>query len=734
MKEFDISKIRILPEKEYATEEQLLTGNFIKGLDPRSTIETNVELERKEYVQFPDGTTQKVVGEDHDKGGVPMSVPDGTKVISNALEPSKAQVKRLEELFDLKIGQKDTFATVIDKYTKKIGLQQLNEEQELVFKTLKTESAADRDTETARVNMGYLAKKIKSIEDRKQNLEEKRAEFFSLVFDMQEALKKPKQKEEEGIPEYKYGGVTQKNFEMIAKKYGLTPEQMQSVLNKTPQKMEEGGIVISKDKLSPTGESLTDKQKEALLSYYERVIPEYAVALRTGRIKWDTEVFNPGLVKALEEEGTPQKKPVGYQSTDKSSPLKAGTYGNLSPEEVNGFLLKDYYEKTTGKTFANITPQEIGQLQQEYNKAFSSVTGGTNYYSGAKGPTEVADSMFGNRTASYVRKMGTVKGNKEGYINVDTLFSKGLTQEQIDDQLKDYGLSYKDIEPYRNVAYKYIKISPDVVTETSSPTLTPPPLNVANTTSTNTAITDRVKVPPPQRGPQMFYTPDQSILPPSPMEAHLKANVRLERIDPVKIGIENNIQEINNERNFVASQLDSLPETQRAAVLANLLANSNKAVNQAATSANTINAQNQAAANQFNIGQSGQEELYEANNALNFEQRQMMARANTEEALRGYFDYNQRVAVTDFKNQQRLNLMNSLFPDYNLDFMGSSVNFEPNSEWTIDEQKANREQFLAGANANPNSSAKLSDKKRQEVAAQETAKLQAFLAFYNQQV
>ena len=200
------------------------------------------------------------------------------------------------------------------------------------------------------------------------------------------------------------------------------------------------------------------------------------------------------------------------------------------------------------------------------------------------------------------------------------------------------------------------------------------------------------------RGPRMFYTPDQSVLPPSPMEAHLKGDIRLERIDPVKIGIENNIQETSKQRNFIASQLQGLPEAQRASVLANLLASGNEAVNQAATNAKMVNAQNQSQAELFNIGQSGQEQVYGLNNALNFEQRQLKARANTEEELRNYYDFNRKVNLNNFQNNQKMNLLGSLYPDYSLDFFGSSINFDPQSPWAVqnNQQKIDMFNYLQG--------------------------------------
>ena len=185
---------------------------------------------------------------------------------------------------------------------------------------------------------------------------------------------------------------------------------------------------------------------------------------------------------------------------------------------------------------------------------------------------------------------------------------------------------------------------------------------------------------------------------PTGLEAQLKGNIRLERIDPVRIGIEQNLQEIANQRAFATQQIEGLPEAQKAGVLANLMASANKAANQATTAANVTNAQNIAQAELFNIQQSGNEQLYGLNNALSFEQRQLTAKAKTEEELRNFYDYNRKVNNTNFLNQQKLNLMGTLFPDYSLNFMGNAVDYAPTSEWQIDPNRA-KLALLAAANS-----------------------------------
>jgi hypothetical protein len=695
-KTFNIKDIEVEDDKA-VSEEELLTGDVLKGLSSRSTIEPNTEVEKDEYIQFPDGTTQKAVGKSHERGGIKVNIPDGTDVLSDHLKLTSPQARRLEKEFGINVSTKNTYAEAVEKYTAKVGLKKLNLEQEDVFKSLKSEMQRENiDSRTAKINLEYLSKKINDIENRKKPLEKERQGFFDIVFEMQESTK-PKNDNEDGM---KNGGTHNPQLKMVCDKFGISIEEGKKLLHMAKGgTAEEGedptsGIFIEKEKGLPTGADLTDAQKETLLKYYEKHNPKTAEGLKTGKFKWNNIVLNKGLVEDLDEKGY-EGIITGKQGRDRSSNLlkSSPTYGGMTQRRVDNFVLKDYYENNAelnpeGKKFEDITEAEIGRLQDIYNADLKSSGFAPEYFSGVN-DKEVSDKKFGNRTSSYLRGMVEVPGLKSGRIDVDRMLK--IPREEAEKELEDYGVKYEDLAKYKTAAYKYIDIVPKDAEADVTPEEKP---GDTNTIVDGTEIIDKVKVGQQfPRGPRMFYTPDQSVLPPSPMEAHLKGDIRLERIDPVKIGIENNIQETAKQRNFIASQLQGLPEAQRASVLANLLASGNEAVNQAATNANMVNAQNQSQAELFNIGQSGQEQVYGLNNALNFEQRQLTARAKTEEELRNYYDFNRKVNLNNFQNNQKMNLLGSLYPDYSLDFFGSSINFDPQSPWAVQDRSQMQDMF-----------------------------------------
>ena len=220
MQEFDINKIKMVDRKKENPEvpiEKLLTGEYIQGLKENSGIVPNAELEGDEYLQFPEGDIQKVVGNSHEKGGADMAIPDGTKIISKTLTLKADQAKRLKKIFDIDVTTKTSYAQAVDKYSAKIGLKKLNEEQEDLFNKMKSMLDKKIPEETLRVNKEYLSKKIFDIEQKKKEKETMRAEFFDRVFDMQETAK-PKG---DSNPNYKNGGVSMEGFKKVAAKYGL---------------------------------------------------------------------------------------------------------------------------------------------------------------------------------------------------------------------------------------------------------------------------------------------------------------------------------------------------------------------------------------------------------------------------------------------------------------------------------------------------------------------------------
>lgn len=682
---YSIKDIELVDDTK-VKEEELLTGDVIKGLSPSSPIEPNVELEGNEYLQFADGETVKAVGKSHEKGGIKMSIPDGTKVVSQYLTFTGKQANTISKSYDLKVSAKDTYADALDKYSAKIGLKKLNSEQEELFAELKKEmSKEDIDKKTNMVNLEYLSKKIYDIENRKKPLEDLRKTFFNVVFDMQEEEKEknPKKDSDDNEEEsFKKGGVSRKHFEAVCKQYGITPEQGDQILKN-------GGLVLPT--MAPGGTTTGDE-------------PKFTYSYGTNTYK----PYQPVKQSAQGE--------AGYGAVTETRDALQQLYNNfpdLVQSKIGTYIEVDGTGKVTFKGGINLGKQQgvILDLQKAMNsrmdesakvilndpnspeeeKAKAKAWLEKEAFTGA----EQKDFTTAQKVRAYDSKLGQFTAGRQA-IGVDLVTEEDLKA------LRAKGITtIKQVTPellgtLSQESQARIKAFQPKLTENSDFFINPitpakpveEPVAKKEVDKDGKPITDKVKVPPAPRPARLFYTPDQRTLAPSGMEAVLQGNVRLERIDPVRIGIEQNLQEIASQRNFVTQQIGNLPEAQKAAVLANLMASSNKAANQAATAANVTNAQNLSQAELFNIQQSGNEQLYNLNNALSFEQRQLTAKAKTEEELRRFYDYNRKVNTTNFANNQKLNLLGNMFPDYQLDFMGAATEFAPQSEWDIDPNRA----------------------------------------------
>lgn len=689
MEGYDISKIKPVQKQDQPEVpiEKLMTGEYIQGLKHGAGLTPTAELEGDEYVQFPDGVTQKVIGNSHEKGGAEMAIPDGTKIISKTLTFKADQAKRINKMFDLNVSSKTTYAEAIDKYANKIGLTKLNRDQEELFNKMKNMLDKDIPEETLRVNKEYLSKKIFEIEQKKKEKEAMKSAFFDRVFDMQETAK-PKN---DSNPNYRYGGVSMEGFKKIAAKYGLSEEEAMSLVDtgKVPRYQDGGRYSLSKRENVFSDPSVfqrvhqpantknygVEKSNEEIILNLYRNFPDIVAqddvfgqyvdidALKTGEVKWKKKMdFNKELTQIHNFQQRANQRMKAIAQDVKKNPEKFS-------EEAIKFAQE--YEKA--ETFTEALP------------------------SGASMEDKVRylDSMLGNFTSGrFAAGINTVTPDE-----LNLLGKKGIyTLNQIDDAtLKELSPTTQErIAEIRSFKGKDSDYALDVYDLSGKPAPQKQPAEPGN--EPGPIVDYAASYQRRDRGPKFFYTPDQSGLPPSPLEAQLKVENRFGRIDPIKIGIDQNIQEIANSRQFVQSQLEGMPDSQRAAALAGLLATSNQAINSAATQTNVINAQNQSQAEIFNIGQADRENIAAGSNALNYESRALRGRALAEEELRNWYDRNKTVALNNFKTQQQLNLMNQLFPDYELDFFGTSVDYAPSYDWQLttsaQPSEASREAYL----------------------------------------
>lgn len=735
MKGFDINKIEMGTDNNVPVE-KLLSGEVIKGLSDKSQIEPTAELEGDEHLQFPDGTTQKVVGPPHEKGGVKMDIPDGTKILSKSIYLEKKDIKNLNKKYDLKLTTEDTYASALDKYIKKIGLSKLYKEQEDLFSILKKAKQNTSSEGTSRVNEEYLSKKIKDVEQRKQPLENEKSMFFDVLFNKQEFYKKP----EDQAETFKYGGVTKATFEKMCAKYNMTPEEGMAVVGM--QRFDNGGEFQSK-----TGKDLYNELQTNTSLKPEEFKKKISEANSNGTLAGGDYyvLFNllkdkfPDQVAPTAEAGTftASFNPNQFSELSRGfQKVKGESYGNFekSKKDIIIELYRNFPDIVSEQLKGYVDTEKLKKGEVEFKKDLSFNTKNELVLGLQK---KMNDRMVASADAIINAPQGTFDANtieaakkykeNQTFIDQKTL-SKDATPEQkirtYDAAMGDFtsgrftaglnlvqpeelkSLQDKGIHTLKQISDEDLKtLSPETqakVTKAKGLLVGDADFSLNQyTPEAATPEAEKTPIKAPEEGPiedlvaknyvknpkypRMFFHAAQTVLPPTPLQATYMGNMQTQYIDPTRIGIENNLQAINTQQQFIAKQLDSLPPSQRAAAMSNLLASSQTSTNDAITKANMYNAEAENKAELFNIGQFDRNQQNKFTLENNYTNKMEQAQANLEDNLRRYFTFNQNVAIHNKQSDDKLNLLSSLF-DFQPNFYANQIEFAPNSDYSLQQK------------------------------------------------
>lgn len=184
---------------------EAMTGEY--AVEEPNGAPITVEVEDGEYVKDnKTGEIKKVVGDSHEDGGVGMNLEDA-KIISNFTKVGADNAKQLSKEYDVKISSKDTFATVLDKITKKSGLEKLVEEEVKLTEQLeKVITNSELDENSQELNTQFLTGKMQEIKDKQIPLREYRSKAFEDVFSRQEKI--PKKNGDLQVQYMQEGGYT----------------------------------------------------------------------------------------------------------------------------------------------------------------------------------------------------------------------------------------------------------------------------------------------------------------------------------------------------------------------------------------------------------------------------------------------------------------------------------------------------------------------------------------------
>lgn len=229
-----------------------LTGEYLYPLPKSMEDQANVEVEKGEYVTQPGEAPMEAMGQKHADGGTPVSLEQGTKVITDdtTIEPDFA--KYIRDTYGIKATPKDTYATLMDRYKVKIGLKSAYDDQKKALEKLRKNDKID-DENTRRLNASVLSKAINDSNDTVNGLEGRFTDFANVIYKEQEDRKMKKDED----TYFAKGGEIDNIISKSMKEYGLTEEDIaeakKELLKKVAgirQKMEIGGTSLFGRKLT----------------------------------------------------------------------------------------------------------------------------------------------------------------------------------------------------------------------------------------------------------------------------------------------------------------------------------------------------------------------------------------------------------------------------------------------------------------------------------------------------
>lgn len=657
-----------------------MTGEYIYPLPKSMEDNANVEIEKGEYAILPDVTgPMEAKGEKHEKGGTPVNLPEA-HIVSDYRKITDDFATYVRDNYGIKATSKDSYATLLDRYKKKIGLSEKYEDQKKVYERLKKNEKV-KDDNTSELNKSILSKYISENQEEIDVLEENFRSFADLVYRKQEESKRNEKMDDffrEGGP------VDIKSVRKQAKAFGISEDKAKDWIYdeyvRQRRKMSVGG---------PTEERTEElrKLKDILLKQFGRQLNMSVVDV-AGREK----ILNPDS-DVNWSQGLQHRSDFGYGRLNEKARenlLDVNRWGNRFMKDgeldVEGF--QTGYNKQLNDLWSLA---EVGAISNaDEAKRFRAGYGFWGEDSEAYDqPNDSAyesrsvDNKFGQTTATrsyYALDVVTPEQkkllNEKGIRNyVDLFGDKAEDAKKILGSDYDRFMAIKDSGIANDMDFILGDYTPDnsgteKVTETPKDGKVPEPEQKTDVTQndetpgTTNRYNDKVKS---VRGsgsnsfgaifPEVFRPIDSGIIVEG-MERH-----QAPRVDPVLQSAGQYINELNR---ATASQLDAIgdvPDSQRAAIMANMNAIAGSNIAKYIHQVNLDNARQINEADRFN------EAAYVQMDDKNIAERQryeagvLKAMAIRDENLARYYDSINSEIQSKFNVQTSLNTISSIAPN-----------------------------------------------------------------------
>jgi len=648
--------------KDKVSPEEYLTGEVTSGDD---TKPYNAEVEAGEYLNR-NGLTQKVVGNKHSRGGEKMNLEEGTIIISDSERIGAANARALSIQTGMKLKAGDTYAQVIDIFNKKIGLDKLNKEQEDLFSQLRKSVGKGSET-TQNLNQDFLNGKIKAIEEKKLELLSAREQLTKVLFDLQEEGKARKKATKQGeVPEYADGGKTPPenpwwNPTDLARIKGVNYGSFQIVNDKANAFDDRPKYVFDQRYGLDSLEALNRFGRDFGLQ-------------RTLDIGATADEFNAYAGEAQKAVPTELAEYYGYAAL----PTQQGLQFLLDKGYVPMSKLGDIVDKKTGKVKRGLTgadekiindiAKDVEALEEGKKKEYGKINFQDNKWFYRRPVTETF--YFDNRDEydkvnnSFTKVGGYLAGPKHGYFAKTKLLQikKFKTQEELDawrekykDKADEKHTDFLDDGTQENTYFKgVVEGSPEEKKEEDKLKATSNPARNKN-----------------NFGPIML--PDQSTLAPEPLRSVPHRQIRLQYLDRAQTSPEATIAENNRAYLTALGRMEGIPDVVAGANAAMLAGNIADANNKAWVQANQMNQQENSRIDSANNQMMNAQIQADANFSDLYDQRMNKAMDTTRRDYEGFFDFNRKVAIENWKTRNQIENLQRMMNYVKLDANGNVV-------------------------------------------------------------
>ena len=659
-------------KKEVAKE---LAGNYQAPLTKDRLHTANAEVEKNEYV-FDSNGIRKFGGNTHEKGGTPVKLEEGARILSDHLKIGADLAKELTKSLKLPFRATDTYAKALDRFNNASDLPKLNKEIEGLI--LKMDSEKSKDKTTFALNNQFLNNTLNSKSKQKQPLEKEMAGFFDMLFQEQESSKKS----ESGY-KMQLGG----SYMELAEKHGITPERAKEILKSLPKYQNAEAQFPKPESEETPAPTLRTKSKG-----YDQENPYFFLNPgREGKLK---DWVGDQMYKAEYELGdlsaeTARFKDladnVGFPYSDsdfKSQKSLDDFSGRLQAYNIKKYpdLAHDYG--------LNVEPTRQGLQYLVDNKIIKPEDYGIKIVNGkvARGSYDTLSSDAENRLQGVIQKLPDDKQKEFSFTNYkDNLgYFRGIKtkdQEFNDEEYKRFTSENKPVgSGYFKTKVPGAYVKPILIGEQPSGETTPTgEVRMAQKPFTFKPVEDKKEVVTEEAKrirAGLLLLPDQFPMLPN-LLPNLKVQRRFSRIGYNDVSPDQALTEMNRSEAATQNQLKDMSPQQRAAASIALTANANAQSNKVIADVNRTNAAGRNAVDVYNAKVSDAEENASAGDALSYEQRTHTTLGNYDKELRGYYDKLASNNMNNWKTVEAFNRYNALNPDVQFTGQGYEVNTNP---------------------------------------------------------